>query len=327
MSLLDKLDSKRVKRFSEPGILSRVTRFVSTGCLPLDLVMGGGIPVGRVTEVYGDTSTGKSLLGLHILAETQAAGGIAALFDTETASSEEILKAVGIDLDSLAYYTPETIEEVYEDLLDLLEAKRKNLPDEVMVVVWDSIAATSADKELEDIAKKGLGAATMGIHARLMSQLCRVLPRTISRDKVALVVLNQTRQKLGVLFGDDEVTFGGKAIGFYSSVRLRMRYVGKIKAPGKDIAGIKVKITVVKNKIAPPFGEVEIPILFGSGVDEAGAILSWMHDRDLLKISGGWKKLSLNGEEYKFQSDSDWREIYGQWKDAIDDLVINDYEN
>lgn len=312
----------RISSLANPSVFSRVTEWVSTGCLPLDIIMGKGVPVGRITEIYGDTSTGKSLLAAHILAETQAAGGIAVLFDSETATDEGVMAAVGVDPGTLVYSIPETIEEVYDDFEDVLEAKKKTDPDGLMTIIWDSVAATSTIKEVEDVAKKGMGAATMGIHARLISQLCRIVNTQISRTRLAMVFVNQTRQKIGVMFGPDKATFGGRAIAYYSSVRLEMKYKGKVKR-GKEIIGIDVSVGVVKNKVAKPFGVCKFPIIFDQGIDEAGAILNYLMDVGLVDGSG-WRTLTLpNGDELKFQR-SGWESLYYQHEQAIRKLVLDE---
>jgi len=256
------MKNKRIMTLSDPRALSRVTEFISTQCLPLDIIMGGGVPVGRLTEIYGDTSTGKSLLATHILASVQTMGGIAQLIDTENATSIEVMEIVGVKIDELLYSTPDTVEEVYADMVDAIEAKMQVDKDMPMVIVWDSIAMTSAQDEIDRVTKEGLNTKSMGVHARLISQMCRIVPRMAKRSNVALIFINQSKSRFGVMFGDNVATFGGKSVPFYSSVRLELKHIRKTK--GVDgFNGIEVRARVAKNKIAPPFGVCEIPVLFG----------------------------------------------------------------
>ncbi len=304
--------------------ISRVTEWVPTGCTPLDICMGGGNPVGRMVEIYGDTSTGKSLLASHIIAEAQAAGGIGVLFDTESAASEHVMKCVGVDIDELLYYTPETIEELYGEFEALMLAKYKHAPDDLMVIVWDSVAATSTLGELKAVKKKGMGAATMGIHARLISQLCRIVNVEVAGQRLVFIFVNQTRQKIGVMFGSDVVTFGGKAIGFYSSIRLEMKHLRRITDDNDDIIGIDVRVGISKNKVAKPFRQCEFPIIFDHGIDEAAAMLWWLRDRKLV-TGAGWKVLELlDGTEIKFQH-SGWENVY--WENESDIIELAQEEN
>lgn len=327
MALLD--DLKRSKKFHFLGddAISKVTEWVSTQCGPLDWVMGGGVPVGRIVEIYGDTSTGKSLVAEHILAETQERGGVAVLYDSESAASESMLANIGIDVPNLVYSTPETVEEIYESFEELIDRKERaerdlepGEPGELLTVVWDSVAATSTDKEIEDIRKKGMGAATMGIHARLISQMCRVFIRTVAKHRLCLVFINQTRSNIGVMYGPNETTFGGRAIGYYSSVRVRLDHRRRIKdrATG-DALGIQVKAFNTKNKVSVPFRSCEFPVIFDYGIDEPEAFLDWLKKRKIVTGSS-WKVIEINGEEVKFQ-DSRWDDVFYEYEDAIRDLL------
>lgn len=325
MSLIDSISarSERLTSFSNPSLLSTVTDFVSTGCLPLDLIMGGGIPIGRMVEIYGDTSSGKSLVASHIIAECQAAGGHAVLFDTETACSEEIMLAVGIDADELIYSVPETVEEVYADMMAVMEAKHKIDQDGFMVIVWDSVAATSSEEELKKLRKEGLKGVTIGTHARQISKMCRVLKADIARANVSVVFINQTREKIGVLFGSSVATFGGKAIGFYSSIRVELKHVRQIKEDG-TVTGIEARAGIAKNKIAPPFGKCEFPVVFGEGIDEVEAIFWWMRKRKMM-TGTSWKYLELLDEtELKFQH-AGWPDVFDKHEDAIRELLEETY--
>lgn len=314
----------RITALSNKFILSRVSEFVSTGCQPLDLIMGGGVPVGRMIEIYGNTSTGKSLLAAHILAETQAVGGIAALMDPETATSEVIMKAVGIDADTLLYSIPETVEEIYETIIELLDAKAKVAPDDLMVIIWDSVAATTCEEELKRVRKTGLGKG-FPAHAQLISQMCRIIKTEVARQRLAFIFINQAKEKLGVLFGDKVTTFGGRSIGFYSSVRLEMKHIRVIKdlATGES-NGIDVRVIVAKNKIAQPFGRVEFPIIFGYGIDEPGAVYWWLMHKKLL-TGTAWKHIILtDGTDIKFQK-KDWNQVFYEYEDAIRDFIQENY--
>ena len=320
-----KSPTSRLIKLSDRSALSRVTEFIPTGCPPLDIIMGGGVPVGRMTEIYGDTSTGKTLLAEHILAETQRMGGLAVLLDTETAIDDRLAELIGINLDELLYSNPETVEDVYEIIDELLDAKHKSDPDGLMTIVWDSVAATSSNEEIEKIKAQGLGAATVATHARLISKMMRVMRTRVAEERLAFVLLNQTRENIGVMFGDKKSTFGGRAIGYYSSVRLELALRGKIKDRTHEI-GINTRAYVAKSKVAPPFGQCVIPILFDVGIDEPGAVLEWLKDEDLVKTAGGWYHMDLAGEDKAFQRPS-WPELYAEHREEVLDLMYGTEED
>lgn len=313
LTALKKSNSKtRMSTMSDPHMLSRVTEFVPTGCLPLDIIMGGGVPVGRSTEIYGDTSVGKSLLAAHILAETQKLGGIPVLFDSETATSVEIMEAVGVDPKNVVYSVPETVEEVYADLMEAVRIKQDKAPKDLMTIVWDSVASTSSDAELEKIKKEGLSGATVATHARLISTMCRTVPRLVAKERIAVVFINQTREKIGVMFGDKMSTFGGRAIGYYASVRLELAKIKTLEGEDGDAEGIEVRCRVSKSKVSPPFGVCRFPILFGIGIDKPGAVLDWVKDRKLIESKGpwwNWVECSGLSNLPKFQG-RDWETYY-----------------
>lgn len=315
-----KKPNSRLSVMSEPSLVSRVTEFVPTGCLPLDIIMGGGIPVGRLTEIYGDTSTGKSLLAAHLLAETQELGGVAVLLDSETATSIEIMEAVGVNPDEVLYSVPSTDEEVYDDMLQAIQARDEVAPKSLMTIVWDSVAATSSDAEVEKVKKDGLGGATMATHARLISLMCRVIPRMIAKERIALVFVNQTRENIGVMFGDKMSTFGGRAIGYYSSVRLEMAKAKTLTDDDDNPIGIDVRCWVAKSKISCPFGQCRFPIKFGVGIDKDGAVFNWIRDRKLAEVKGSWYNLEINGVVLKFQSPS-WPVVYKAHRNTIDNWL------
>lgn len=321
--LLEALDKKSgVGHFDAPHMLNKVENWIPTGCLPLDVILGGGIPVGRMIEIYGDTSTGKSLVAAHIVKQTQDMGGIAVLFDTETTTSGDILDVIGVDRENLIYSTPDTVEQVWRELDDLLERKDKYYPDDVMTIVWDSVAATSSEEELEGLRKKGLNSHSMALHARLLSIVCRQLPRMIARRKIALVIINQTRENIGVLFGDTKTTFGGKSLGFYASVRLEISKIRNTKSlvEGGGITGIETRMFVSKSKVGKPFGTCEVPIVFDKGIDDVAAIFLWLKKIGKLVTAGSWYKLSLAKGEKKFQYPM-WPATYAENKTEIDNLL------
>lgn len=314
-----KKPNTRLSTMAEPSMLSRVTEFVPTGCVPLDIIMGGGFPVGRLTEVYGDTSTGKSLLASHILAETQRLGGVAMLADSECATSEDIMCAVGVDPNEVIYSTPSTVEEVYQDITQAIEARDEVAKGALMTIVWDSVAATSSDAEVEKVRKEGLS-STVATHARLISMMCRVIPRMIAKERIALVFINQTRENIGVLYGDKMSTFGGRAIGYYSSVRLEMAKAKNLTDDNDNPVGIDVRLWVAKSKVSVPFGQCRFPILFGQGIDNVGAVLNWIRDKKLAEMKGSWSHLNIGGKDVKYQS-TDWPAVYAKHRNEIDNWL------
>lgn len=312
---LKRKKTKRLGTMSEPTMLALVKEFVPTGCVPLDIIMGGGVPVGRLTEIYGDTSTGKSLLASHIIAETQRAGGVGVLLDSETATSIEIMEAVGVNPDECIYSNPSTDEEVYEDIVQAIEARNDVAPGTLMTIVWDSVAATTSDTEVEKVRKEGLGGASIAVSARLISLMCRVIPRMIARERIALVFVNQTRENIGVMFGDKMSTFGGRGIAYYSSVRLEMAKGKNLLDENDNPLGIDVRCYVAKSKVSVPFGKCRFPILFGHGIDKSGAVFNWIRDRKLAELKGSWYVIDALG--LKFQSPS-WDAIYLKNGEKID---------
>lgn len=298
-----------------------ITEWMSSGCLALDRVLGGGFPVGRMTEIYGDTSTGKSLIVAQVAAMAQEDGHIVMMADSESAVSLPIMDAVGVDIDKLLYSNPDTVEEVFEQFEAGIELKAKKYPDELMVIIWDSVAATSVAQEMD----ADYGKAFMGRHAGVISQSMRKIIRKVSKHRICMIFINQTRKKIGVLFGDDETTFGGKAIQFHASIRVRLKEGQKItiKKPKKRIVGIHTTATIVKNKVAVPFKEAKLPIYFGHGIDDPLASLYWLQDNDYA-TKGNWiKYVTADGEEIKFQK-SGWRKVYDEYYDDIADTIMND---
>ncbi|MBU1066999.1 DNA recombination/repair protein RecA [Patescibacteria group bacterium] len=295
-----------------------VSEWMSTGVFPLDAILGGGLPVGRITEIYGDTSTGKSLLAAQVVALAQEDGHTCMMVDTETAVSLPIMEAVGVDIDKLIYASPDTVEEVFELFDDAIEAKEKHNPESILLLIWDSIAATSASAEMDN----EYGKATMAQHARLISHGLRKITRKISKGRVCALFLNQTRQKIGVMYGDKVATFGGKAVGFHSSIRVQLKLGQKIKT-SRGIVGIEARALVVKNKVAMPFRSADLPIYFGHGVDNALASLYYLKKAGEIITAGGWSTISINGEEVRFQKKG-WDKVFDEHFDAIANMILGD---
>ncbi len=257
---------------------------IPTGSLELDHALGvGGIPRGRVTEIFGPESSGKTTLALHVICQAQRRGGSAAFIDAEHALDAKYARALGVNVDDLLLSQPDTGEQALEITEVLVRSGA------VDVIVIDSVAALVPRAEIEG----EMGDAHMGLHARLMSQALRKLTAAISKSKTAVVFINQIREKIGVMFGNPETTTGGRALKFYASVRLDIRRISTLK-DGEEVIGSRAKVKVVKNKVAPPFREAEFDILYGEGISRLGSLLDVGVEHKVVEKSGAW--YAYNGE-------------------------------
>lgn len=276
---------------------------ISTGSLGLDMALGiGGIPRGRVIEVYGPESSGKTTLTMHCIAEAQKAGGLAAFIDAEHAFDKSYAEKLGIDTENLLISQPDNGEQALEIAEHLIRSGA------IDIIVIDSVAALVPKGELEG----EMGESKMGLQARLMSQALRKLTGAIHKTGCSCVFINQLRDKIGVMFGSPETTTGGNALKFYASVRLDIRRVGQIKDGPDNILGNRTRVKVVKNKVAPPFKVVEFDIMYGLGISKVGEIIDLGVEFEIIKKAGSW--FSYNGEKL------------GQGRDSVKNLLLDNPE-
>src|SRR5205085_1677439 len=281
------------------GVLQEI---VSTGSIGLDVALGiGGLPRGRVVEIYGPESSGKTTLATHVIAEAQKKGGMCAFIDAEHAFNSSYAQKLGVDVDNLLISQPDYGEQALEI------ADRLILSGALDVVVIDSVAALVPKSELEG----EMGDSKMGLHARLMSQALRKLTATISKTNTICIFINQLREKIGVMFGNPETTTGGNALKFYASVRLDIRRSSQIK-DGDEAIGNRVKVKVVKNKVAPPFRSAEFDIIFGEGVSKNGEIIDMGVELGIVQKSGSW---------FSYNSDK-----LGQGRESVKQLLVDNPE-
>ena len=302
---LDKLDKTygkgTVMKMSDQAVQD--VDAISSGSLGLDLALGvGGYPRGRVIEIYGPESSGKTTLTLHAIAEAQKAGGIAAFIDAEHAFDRAYAKNLNIDIDNLIISQPDHGEQALEIAENLIRSGA------IDIIVIDSVAALTPKSEIEG----EMGDSKMGLHARLMSQALRKMTSTISKTNCTVIFINQLREKIGVMFGNPETTTGGNALKFYASVRLDIRRSTQIKNANSDVMGNKTRVKVVKNKVAPPFKMAEFDIMYGTGISKIGEIIDIGVDYEIIKKAGSW----FSYEDTKL----------GQGRDAVKTLLLDNPE-
>ncbi|WP_425390255.1 recombinase RecA [Ekhidna sp.] len=302
---IDKLEKTygkgTVMKLSDEKVMDVPT--ISTGSLSLDIALGvGGIPRGRIIEVYGPESSGKTTLAMHCIAEAQKAGGMAAIIDAEHAFDKSYAEKLGIDTENLLISQPDNGEQALEIAEHLIRSGALD------IIVIDSVAALVPRGELEG----EMGDSKMGLQARLMSQALRKLTGTINKTGCSCIFINQLREKIGVMFGNPETTTGGNALKFYASVRLDIRRIGQIKESADNVMGNRTRVKVVKNKVAPPFKMVEFDIMYGKGISKSGEIIDIGVELDVVQKSGSW--FSYDGNKL------------GQGRDAVKALIEDNPE-
>jgi len=302
---IDKLDKTygkgTVMKLSDERVVD--VPAISTGSLGLDIALGiGGIPRGRVVEIYGPESSGKTTLAMHCIAEAQKKGGMAAIVDAEHAFDRAYAEKLGIDTENLLISQPDHGEQALEIAEHLIRSGA------IDIIVIDSVAALVPRGELEG----DMGDSKMGLQARLMSQALRKLTGAINKTKCSCIFINQLREKIGVMFGNPETTTGGNALKFYASVRLDIRRIGQIKEGADNVMGNRTRVKVVKNKVAPPFKVVEFDIMYGEGISKVGEILDLGVEMEIVRKSGSW--FSYGSEKL------------GQGRDAVKNILLDNPE-
>ena len=313
---------------------SDVNEWISTGSTMLDLAIAnrphGGFPVGRITEITGLEASGKSLIAAHALANTQKKGGLAIYIDTENAISREFLEAIGVNLKEMLYVPLETVEDIFEAIETLAESVRKSSKDRLVTIVVDSIAGASTKQEMAAEFDKDGWATSKAI---VLSKAMRKITNFVGRERLCLIFTNQLRTRLGVSFGDPYTTSGGKAIGFHSSVRLRLKSIGQIKLKDdngrEEVFGIKTRAQVIKNRMGPPLRSIDYEIYFDSGIDDYGSWLTMLKDFKLVTQAGAWYTYTdtATGEEIKFQSKDFQGKLLDQpgMRDQIYNVICDKY--
>jgi|TARA_R100000030_G_scaffold24280_2_gene17573 recombination protein RecA len=302
---------------------SNVKEWISSGCDSLDLAISnrpkGGFPVGRITEITGLEASGKSLLAAHTLAETQKKGGLAVYIDTESATSSEFLTAIGADLKTMLYVPLETVEEIFETIETIVDGVRKSDKDRLVTIVVDSIMGASTKIEMSAEYDKDGYATSKSI---ILSKAMRKVTNWIARERICLIFTNQLRVKMGVAFGDQWTTAGGKAIPFHASVRLRLKNTGQIKATvngAEQVVGSKTNVQVVKNRMGPPHRKIDYEIYYDSGIDNYGGWLLMMKKFKIVKQAGAWYTL----EDIDHETGEIFGEMKFQSKDFVEKVISN----